>query len=135
MLRYLDNSVHPEIQMAVHQTACFSMNPMRSHELSIVRIGRYLIDNHDRGVIYTVDKSIGLEVYIDADFSGGWNMADSKNADNVLSRTGFVIRYAGCPFIWSRKLQTEIVLSTAEAEYITMSQALEEGLPVKRFAK
>ena len=76
MLSYLANSVHPEIQIAVHQTACFSMNPMRSHELAIARIGQYPINNPDRGVIYTVDKSRGLEVYVDADFAGGWNMAD-----------------------------------------------------------
>ncbi len=28
LLSYLSNSVHPEIQMAVHQTARFSVNPM-----------------------------------------------------------------------------------------------------------
>ena len=60
MLSYLANSVFPEIQIAVKQTACFSMKPMRSHELDIVRIGRYLVDNPYRGVIYTVDKSRGL---------------------------------------------------------------------------
>ena len=104
MLSYLSNSVRPKIQMAVHQTARFSMIPMRIYELAILRIGRYLIDNPDRGVIYTVVKSRGLEVYVDADFAGGWNMVDSTNADNVLSRTGFVIRYSGCPVIWSIKL-------------------------------
>ena len=31
MLRYLSNRVRPEIQMVVHQTARYSMNPMRSH--------------------------------------------------------------------------------------------------------
>ena len=71
MLSYLANSVCPEIQMAVHQTDNFSMKPMRSHGLAIVRIGRYLVDNPDRGVIYTVEKSRGLEVYADANFSGG----------------------------------------------------------------
>ena len=135
MLSYLANSVRPEIQMAVHQTARFSMNPMRSHELAIMRIGRYLVDNPDRGMIYTVDKSKGLEVYVDADFAGCWSSADSSNADNVLSRTGFVICYAGCPVIWSSKLQTEIALSTAEAEYIAMSQALREAIPIQRLAK
>ena len=60
MLSYLVNSVRPEIQMAVHQTDRFSMNPIRSHELAIVRIGQYLVNNPDRGVIYTVDKSRGL---------------------------------------------------------------------------
>ena len=60
MLIYLANSVRPEIQMDVHQTARLSMNSMRSHELAIIRIGQYLVDNHDRGVIYTVKKSRGL---------------------------------------------------------------------------
>ena len=114
MLSYLTNSVRPEIQMAVHQTARFSVNPMRSHELAIMRIGRYLVENVDKGIIYKVDKSKGLEVYVDADFAGAWNAADAENADNVLSRTGFVICYANCPIIWSSKLQTEIALSTAE---------------------
>ena len=62
-------------------------------------------------------------------------MADSTNVDNVLSRTGFVIRYAVCPIIWSSKLQTGIALSTAEAEYIAMSQALREALPVQILEK
>jgi hypothetical protein len=40
MLSYLlANRVRPEIQMAVHQTAQFLVNPMRSHELAILRIG------------------------------------------------------------------------------------------------
>ncbi len=71
MLNYLANSVWPETQIAVHQTACFSVKPMWSHELAIMRIGRYLCDNTDCGIIYNVDRSKGLEVYADADFAGG----------------------------------------------------------------
>ena len=135
MLSYYCNSVRPEIQMAVHQTARFSVNPMRSHELAIVRIGRYLVNNPDGGIIYKVDTSKGLEVYADADFAGGWDKADSENADNVLSRTGFVICYANCPIIWCSKLQTEIALSTAEAEYIALSHALREAIPIQNLSK
>ena len=47
---------------------------------------------------------------------------------------GFLICYAGCPVIWSSKLQTEIALSTSKAEYIAMYQALREALPVQRLA-
>jgi hypothetical protein len=47
----------------------------------------------------------------------------------VMSRTGFVIMYAGCPITWSSKLQTEIALSTTEAEYIALSQAMREVIP------
>jgi hypothetical protein len=39
MLSYLSNSVSPDIQMAVHQTAQFYVNPMQSHKLAIMRIG------------------------------------------------------------------------------------------------
>jgi hypothetical protein len=135
MLSYLGNSVRPELQMAVHQTARFSVNPMRSHELAIMRIGRYLCNNCERGVIYKVDKTKGIEVYVDADFAGGWVSADADNADNVLSRTGFVICYANCPLIWCSKLQTEIALSTAEAEYIAMSHALRDTIPIQNLVK
>ena len=85
MLSYLQNTSRPEILMAVHQTSCFSNNPMLSHENSIMRIRQYLLDTRKRGIIYTPDKSKGLECYVDADFAGGWSKADAKNADNVLS--------------------------------------------------
>ena len=41
-----------------------------------------------------------------------------------------VIWYAGCPIYCQSKLQTEIALSTAEAEYIALSQAQRETLPM-----
>jgi hypothetical protein len=37
--------------------------------------------------------------------------------------------YAGCPITWSSKLQTEIALSTTEAEYIALSQSMRETIP------
>ena len=81
-------------------------------------------------MIYAPDSKCGLEVWVDADFAGGWNPEEAGNADNVYSLTGFVICYAGCPVYWQSKLQTEIALSTAEAEYIAMSQALRETIPL-----
>ncbi len=59
---------------------------------------------------------MGIECYVDSDFAGGWNITTSADADNVMSRTGFVI-----PIYWASHLQTEIALSTAKAEYIAMS--------------
>jgi hypothetical protein len=57
---YLANSLQPEKQMAVHQTARFSVNLMQSHALAIIQIGQYLCDNAELGIIYKVDKSRGL---------------------------------------------------------------------------
>ena len=57
---------------------------------------------------------------VDADFVGGWSQANANSADNTMSCKGYVIMCAGCPILRSSKLQTEIALSTAETEYITL---------------
>ena len=43
-----------------------------------------------------------------------------------MSRTGYAIYYAGCPVLWSSKLQTEIALSTTEAQYTALSSAMRD---------
>jgi hypothetical protein len=121
--------------MAVHQCARFSINPKRLHEQAFMRIGRYLLSTKEKGMIYRPDRLKGIEVYVDADFAGGWDPTDPMNAESIYSRTGYVICYAGCPVYWQSKLQTEIALSTAEAEYMALSQALRETLPTSNLMK
>ena len=116
--------------MAVHQTARFSNEPKLCHEKAIMRLGQYLLDTRKRGIIYKPDRSQGLKCYVDADFAGGWTQADASNAENVLSRTGYVILYASCPILWVSRLQTEIALSTVKAKYIALSQALCKVIPL-----
>ncbi len=130
MLTYLMGSVRPDIAMATHQCARFSVNPMRSHEQAVIRIGRYLLSTKENGMIYRPDTLRGVEVSVDADFAGGWDPADALNADNIYSCTGYTICYAGCPIFWHSKLQTKIALSNAEADYIALSQALRETIPM-----
>jgi hypothetical protein len=89
----------------------------------------------ERGTIYAPDSSKGLEVFVDANFAGGWNPGDASNADNVYSHTGYVICYSGCPMFWQNKLQTEIALLTAKAEYIALSQALREAILMTNLMK
>ena len=132
MLTYLQGNTRPEISMAVHQTARFCNNPMLTHEKAIKRLGRYLYHTKNEGIVYNPDTSKGLECFVDADFAGGWSQADASDADNVMSRTGMVIMYANCPIFWRSSLQTEIVLSTAEGEYIALSSALREVLPLMK---
>ena len=71
-----------------------------------------------------------MECNVDTDFVGGWQQVDANDADNVMSQTGFVILYVNCPLLWSSKLQTEIPLSTAESEIISLSSALREVIPL-----
>jgi hypothetical protein len=46
-----------------------------------------------------------------------------------------VITYAGCPIIWASKLQTQIALSTTEAEYLALSQCLRDTIPIMNLLK
>ena len=129
MLGYLQHTTRPDISMATHQCARFNNDPKLCHERAIKRICKYLLGTMDKGIVFKPDITKGLECHVDADFAGGWSSGDHTNPEAVLSRTGFVISYAGCPIYWCSKLQTEIALSTTEAEYIALSQAMREVLP------
>lgn len=104
--------------MAVHQCAGFNAYPMLCHEKAVKRSVRYPLGSSDKQIAYKPDSTHGLDVFVDADFAGGWSSGNVHNPEVVLSRTGYVIMYAGCPVTWSSKLQTEIAFSTTKAEYI-----------------
>jgi hypothetical protein len=61
-----------------------------------------------------------------------WHREHTHLRDNVLSRTGYVIFLGGCPVTWASHLQTEIVLSTTESEYIPLSSAARELIPLRQ---
>ena len=42
-------------------------------------------------------------------FAVGWSQEDADNAENVMSRTGYVITYAGCKIKWFSKLQVDFL--------------------------
>ena len=135
MLNYLLSSTRSVIAMTAHQCARFNNMPMLSHERAITRICCYFVTSYDKGMHYKPDKNLGLQCYVDAEFAGGWSQVDADNPENLMSRTGYVIMFAGCPFLWSSKLQTEITLSTTEAQYVALSQAMREILPLMDLMK
>jgi hypothetical protein len=75
-------------------------------------------------------RHIHVDCYPDADFAGLYNHEDSQDPHCVRSRTGYVILVSGCPILWKSKLQTEIALSTMEAEYVSLSQACKDLFPL-----
>ena len=131
MLMYLTGNSRPDITFAVHQCARHSHNPRRSHEQAILRICRYLKATKDRGLRFKPGSILELDCYVDADFAGLWNVESDQDPVCVKSRTGYVITLGGCPIVWASKLQTEVALSTLEAEYIACSQAMRELLPMR----
>ena len=134
-LNYLEKSTRPDISYAVHQCARFSADPKKEHGDAIKWLGRYLKGTRDRGIILNPNKE-GFECFVDADFSGNWDSkVASSDADTARSRTGYVVKFNGCPILWASKLQTEISLSSTEAEYVALSQSMRDVLPMIALAE
>jgi hypothetical protein len=129
-LNYLEKSTRPDIAYAVHQCARFASNPKACHGIAIKHIGRYLLKTKDK-VMVCCPKNESVECNADSDFADSWNR-DIAGSDKATSRSrsGYVIKYAGVPFTWGSKMQTETALSATEAEYIALSTAMREVIPI-----
>ena len=104
MLTYLSASSQTDIAFAIHQCAHFSQHPMRIHEIAIRRIICYLHGTSSQGYLLRPTLELpNLDCYVDAD-SGLW--------DN-------------CAVLWVSKLQN------TEAEYIALSQAMRDLIPMR----
>jgi hypothetical protein len=86
-----------------------------------------------RTVIWpTLSALLTLDQLDDADFVSVYKREPDWLMDSVRSRTGFIIMLCGCPLIWKSFLQMEISLSTLEAEYLALWNALKTRLPLKQ---
>ena len=66
---------------------------------------------------------------------GAWDKEELADPSSVYSCTGYMIMYASCPILRVSKLQTEIALSTMEAEYIASSQVMWDLIPLMTLVK
>ena len=130
-LNYLAQTTRPDIMYATHQVAKYSSDPRHSHGEAILYLVRYLKKTRDLGIRFKPNPGKGFECYCDADFAGNWNKQFAAvDPSTSKSRSGWIVFYAGCPVCWASKLQSQVALSTTEAEYIAMSQALRDVIPI-----
>ena len=129
MMHYL-NHTRPDCAFAIHQCARYTFEPKKSHEAAVKRIGRYLKGTMDKGIVLEPSDDLTLDCYPDADFAGLWGHEHPQDPHCARSRTGYVITLAGCPVLWSSKLQTEIALSTMESEYVALSTSCKDLFPI-----
>jgi hypothetical protein len=131
MLLYLSCHTRPDIAFAVSQCARYSFCPRHSHEEALKRIGRYLKGTRDKGIIMKKSKSLKLDLYVDADFAGQWSYENDMDPTSVKSRSGWLVTIGGSPIAWVSRLQSEISLSTMEAEYVALSSSMKDLISFK----
>jgi hypothetical protein len=130
-LNFLANSSRADIAYATHQIARFVASPKVEHGKAIEWVVRYLIGTKKQGYRILPDENKGVELHADADFAGNWDPSlAGEDIDTARSRHGYVLSFAGVPILWKSQLQTEIALSSTEAEVIGLSAAFRTAIPI-----
>jgi hypothetical protein len=122
MLLYLTKYSRPDISNIVHELSkCMDSASWGSYQ-ELLRVIKFA-DN---------TKSFGLKVEPRSDDDLEWNLkifCDSDWAgdpETRISVTGFVISLLDVPVCWCSKSQKGVTLSSTEAEYVAISEAVNE---------
>ena len=107
----------------------------RSLEGTVKHILRYLKGTQNKGMILKPNNIQALNCYVDSDFAGHYQVYPDQDPTSTKSRTGYVILYQGCPILWVSKMQTQCALSTMESEYLALSQAMRDLIPLREILK
>lgn len=122
-LLFLSTKTRPDLAYAVGNVARFCSNPTKAHWSAVKRIMRYIKGTQQLGLLYErkASECIG---YSDADWGG--SIEDRK------STSGYTFQWSGATISWSSKKQSCVALSTAEAEYVALSAAVQEALWIRQ---
>ena len=135
MLLYLSSNTRPDVCFAVSQVARFTHSPKQSHAKAVKSIVRYLSGTSPEGTLISLPSSYGLSYFTDSDFAGLFKRDPDDSPSSAKSRSGYLIKFCDCPLLWKSHLQPTIALSTAEAEYYSLSQAMRSLLPIRSTLK
>jgi len=133
-LMYGALGTRPDITHAVNEVSRYLSNPGQKHWQAVKRIMRYIKGHVKDKLIYQsyVHHDIKswmpcVETYTDADWGG--------DLDTRKSTTGYIIKIDGNTISWTSRRQASITLSTAEAEYMAITDATKEVLWTRQLIK
>lgn len=117
-------STRPDLAYAVSVESRFMQAPTHAHMTLVRNTIAYAASTANSGLLFKPAPGINLEVYCDASFA--------PEEHDRKSRSGWLVLINGTPVSWKSGLQPIIAHSTAEAEYIAMSDAIREATFVRR---
>lgn len=123
-LMYLATSTRPDIAHIVSALGQYNNDPGEEHWKAAKRVLRYLKNTENRGLTYQKSNE-SLAGYSDADWAA--------NVDDRRSYTGYAFTFAGAAINWISRKQKTVAMSTAEAEYVALSEATKEAIHLRRF--
>ncbi len=118
-LMYLAVCTRPDISFAVNSLAKFNSKPTKDHWSALKHVLRYLQGTKNVGICYSKDSG-DIIGYTDADWAG--------DLDDRKSTSGYLFMLCDGAVSWKSQKQRCVALSTAEAEYVAMSAAVQESV-------
>lgn len=122
-LNYLGTVSRPDLSFALSYVARNSKSPSKLDYQNVVNIFRYLIHTIDYGIKYRSSKS-NLCGYADASYA--------EDVKDRKSHSGYCFILNGGAISWRSKKQKCTVLSSTEAEYVSLVNAAKECLWLKK---
>ncbi|KAG8857839.1 hypothetical protein FRB96_005558 [Tulasnella sp. 330] len=110
-LNYLAIATRPDISYAVHKLARFNSNPGMKHWKAVKHLFRYVQGTKDLKLTYSPDptSSSPFSTWTDADFAG-------ETTQQKKSTNGYLVKMGTGAISWVSKLQSDIAMSSTEAE-------------------
>ncbi|KAK8928288.1 hypothetical protein KSP39_PZI017463 [Platanthera zijinensis] len=118
-LIYLSHT-RPDIAYAVGVMSQYMHSPRARHLDAAHRILRYLKTSPGRGILFTSNSDLKIEIYTDADWAG--------SVEDRRSTSGYCSFIGGNLVTWRSKKQQVVSRSSAEAEFRAMAHGICEGL-------
>lgn len=120
-LMYAMVCTRPDLAQAVSQVCKFMSKPGKQHWEAVKWIFRYLKGTTGHGIMFGSQQGDPSVVgYVDSNYAG--------DLDDRWSTTGYVFTLAGGPICWKSSVQSVVVMSTTEAEYMVVAEASKEAL-------
>jgi len=90
------------------------------HWIEVKWVLRYLKGTLDLKLCFRKNEEFKVEGLCDSDFA--------SDLDKRRSISGYVFMAGGNTISWRSSLQSEVALSTTEAEYMALVEAVKEGM-------
>ena len=95
-LSFLSGFTRPEMSIAAHQEAKFSLKDKECNDISLQCAINHLLNSTDEGLLIKTHMNEGLEVLVDAAFARVFDTSNAKDPTLVHSRTRFIIKHTDC---------------------------------------
>jgi hypothetical protein len=123
MLLYLVKHSRPDIANVVRELSKVMDGATPAALKEMKRVMKFVLDTRNLGLkiepkAQNNDDDWVMVVYTDSDYAG--------DKDNRISVSGFIIFLLGVPIMWRSKAQRSVSLSSAEAEFCSLSDAAKE---------